>query len=647
MRACDNAQRGCLMRHRLQHSGWWILAVPFLLRAESNTPADLFDDSVLHEIQVRMDPNDWKSIHERYLENTYYRCEFVWRGIVVPNVGVRSRGSGTRNAIKPSLAFDFSRYTSSQRFLGLKSLVTRNFAHDVSMIHEHLSMKLFERMGLAYQRTSHARLYVNGEYHGVYLLVEPVDSRYLRTHFGEDNGYLFEFNWNGNPYRFEYLGEDPALYVPGLFEPKTHEDSPEPEKLIAMIRDINQANDEQFLDTMARHLDLRVFLTHVAVEQYLSEFDGLLGFAGMANFYLYRRAADSQWQFIVWDKDNTFHDFVRPIWENIEQNVLIRRALAIPALRDQYLQALHLAAETAGGAYGWLHQEAHRVYWLIRDAAREDPALVMLSPSGDGIIPATMQDFEFAHEFLNDFFAARAATVTLAVMSNGFIQEAAAPDVCQPAVGNPAYETTALTPGSLGRVRMSTSLSSTQRSTAFPLPLELNGVSITIAGRPAPLLSVSPEEALFQVPLETQCGTQPLQVKLNGALSHTVCADVRPSSPGILAVSHADWTPVEPGNPARPGEYIILYATGAGMPSTKIMDGVAVPVDPLLRVKGTVAAVVDGVAVATEYAGMAPALAGLQQIIFRWPDLDAGRGRVSLSLSVDGEIGNTIWVPTK
>ncbi|MFN7935036.1 MAG: CotH kinase family protein [Bryobacteraceae bacterium] len=635
------------MRHRLRHSGWWFLAVPVLLCADSQTPADLFDDSTLHEIQVRMDPADWQAIHDNYLDNTYYRCEFAWRSMVLPNVGVRSRGSGTRNATKPSLGFDFSKYTSSQRFLGLKSLVTRNFAHDESMIHEHLAMKLFARMGLNYQRTSHARIYVNGEYAGVYLLVEPVDSRYLRLRFGEDTGFLYEFNWNGNPYHFEYLGDDPALYLPNLFEPKTHEDSPQPEQLIAMIRDINQAADSEFQATLSQYLDLKVFLTHVAIEQFLSEFDGLLGFAGMANFYLYRRTADNKWQFIVWDKDNTFHDTSRPIWENTEQNVLIRRALQVPALREHYLEALHLAAESTGGNQGWLHQEAQRAYWLIQQAAHEDPVKVMLSPSGIGVVPATNEDFEFAHIYLNDFFAFRAGNVAAAVQSSGYFQSAAAPDLCQPAASNLAYEPSALTPGSLARIHMTTPLALTIKATSFPLPLDLDGVSITIAGKPAPLLSVAPTEAVFQVPLETPCGIQPLQVNLNGVRSHVICAEVRPSSPGILSVSHADWSLVESRNPAWPGEYIILFATGAGMPETKLVDGVAVPVDPLLRVKATVAAIVDGAAITVDYAGMAPNLAGLQQIIFRWPDIPAGRGSVRLSLSADGEIGNTVEVPTR
>ncbi|MCC6362271.1 MAG: CotH kinase family protein [Bryobacterales bacterium] len=399
-----------------------------------------------------MDPTDWRSIHDHFLDNTYYRCEFQWRDIHLPNVGVRSRGSGTRNAIKPNLGFDFSRYTSSQRFLGLKSLVTRNFAQDSSMVHEHLAMKLFQRMGLPYERTAHARLYVNEEYVGLYLLVEPVDSRFLQHHFGEDTGYLFEYSWTGEAYNFEYLGEDPSLYVPSPFEPKNHESDPQPEALVEMIRQMNQSRDAEFAHTMERYLDPGAFLTHVAVEQYLAEFDGILGFAGMANFYLYRRTADNRWMFIVWDKDNTFHDWQRDINDNTAENVLVRRALAVPEWRRLYLEAFHEAAQTAGGGSGYLAGEETRVYSLIREAAYADPYKV--NTMFAEIVPLSNETFEAAHQYIRDFFRNRTPIVQAAIARDGFTQTPGSLDVYASSATNYAYNCPVLTPGSLARLKI-------------------------------------------------------------------------------------------------------------------------------------------------------------------------------------------------
>jgi spore coat protein CotH len=40
-----------------------------------------------------------------------------------------------------------------------------------------------------------------------------------------------------------------------------------------------------------RHLDVAQFMRHVAIENCLAENDGILGHAGMNNFYLYRESS--------------------------------------------------------------------------------------------------------------------------------------------------------------------------------------------------------------------------------------------------------------------------------------------------------------------------------------------------------------------
>ena len=63
---------------------------------------------------------------------------------------------------------DFDRYTSDQKFLGLKSFVLRNNTQDASNMHERLSMLLFRRLGLPASREAHTKLYINNEYAGLY-----------------------------------------------------------------------------------------------------------------------------------------------------------------------------------------------------------------------------------------------------------------------------------------------------------------------------------------------------------------------------------------------------------------------------------------------------------------------------------------------
>src|SRR4029079_13696955 len=83
--------------------------------------AAFFDDTVLHEIRLTINTKDYQSLTDNYLADTYYPCDFTWRDIVIRNGGIRSRGLASRSSIKPGLRVDFDRYTTDQKFLGLKS----------------------------------------------------------------------------------------------------------------------------------------------------------------------------------------------------------------------------------------------------------------------------------------------------------------------------------------------------------------------------------------------------------------------------------------------------------------------------------------------------------------------------------------------
>ncbi|MBM3745603.1 MAG: hypothetical protein FJW34_07385 [Acidobacteria bacterium] len=376
-----------------------LVALAIASGAAAQSADDFFDPSGMHEIRLTVREADWLTLRERYMENIYFPCEFEWRGIVKYNTGIRSRGYGSRNPIKPGLRVDFDRYDEEDSFLGLKSVQLKNSLQDASFLKERLSMQFFRVMGLPSPRVAHARVYLNGRYAGIYVVVESVDKRYLTRHFGEDSGYLYEYAWDG-PYSFEYRGPDPGAYVPVPFKPQTREKDPNPGPLVDLIRLINQAPDEEFPQAMAPLLDLQLYMKQAAIESYLGEIDGIVGDSGLANFYLYGFARRSGWQFLAWDKDNTFRDPERLINRNWDTNVLMRRAGAVPELRAAYLATLAASAALAGAAEGWLDQEIRRMYRQIREAVYTDE-LKQCSTEVFGVPHAcSNEDFEQAVEHL-------------------------------------------------------------------------------------------------------------------------------------------------------------------------------------------------------------------------------------------------------
>ncbi len=392
--------------------GFCALCIP----ASAQTLEQFFDDTVLQEIRLDVNPKDWALIQANPRSDNYYAANFKWRGIEVDNVAIRHRGNSTRNGTKPGLRVDFNRFQPNQTFLGLAVVGLDNNAQDASMIKERVVMETFTRLGLPAPRETSARVYVNDEYYGVYTIIEGIEKEFAQYKFGED-GYIFESQGPMN-YRFEYLGSDPTMYVPVYFDPKNHQSDPGSDQLVAMIRTMNQSTDAQFASAMAPYMDLSLAMKHLATEDFMGETDGIL--SAMNNFYLYRYL-NKMWQFIPKDKDLTFggdplnqNRPQTPLLQHANENILIRRALAVPAARDAYFKTIANAAQFTG-AGNWMESEITRMYNQVRDAALADPKKqcqvggIIGGCTNDRFESEIAADLQFARERGNYALAASAS----------------------------------------------------------------------------------------------------------------------------------------------------------------------------------------------------------------------------------------------
>jgi spore coat protein H len=354
--------------------------------ADPALSAPFFDGSVMHEIRLDMNSRDWQTLRENYLSNAYYPADFHWGSEVVRNIGIRSRGTASRSEVKPGLRVDFNRYADDQTFLGLTSFVLRNNTTDRTNLHERISMLMFERMGVPAPREAHTRLYINGNYVGLYSIVESIDKNFLARTRGENDGYLYKFDRNigDAPYYVTYGGPNPDLYVPHPFKPETHELDPHPQPIVDLIRTVNEASDATFRDAIAQYLDLGGFVKHVAIETFLNESDGVLGDYGTTNFYLYRPANSNLHVLIPWDKSETMHDRTLSIFHNVDdvpeqvRNRIMDRAMKYSDLANLYLDVLNACADSAaepgdGDQRGWMVREIERELTLINSAVLTDP----------------------------------------------------------------------------------------------------------------------------------------------------------------------------------------------------------------------------------------------------------------------------------
>jgi spore coat protein CotH len=364
----------------------------------SSAADPIFDQSRLHEVRISMDPSDWQALQDNFRSNDYYAADVTLDNTTLRQVGIRSRGSGSRSEVKPALKLDFNKYIPTQEYGVYKTMVLDNQVQDPTFLRERLAFTAFEAMGIPAPHNSFARLTINGQYWGLYQVTESISKPFLKARLGEESGNLFDYQYSF-PWDFSYMGDDQGDYVPVPFEPQTNEDHLDASGLVDFVRTINGATDGAFTAEVGAWLDRERFLTHLAVENAVAESDGIVGRLGTNNFYLYQYGGQRRFVFLPWDKDGAFSTGSQPVFLRIDTNVLTRRLLADPAMQQTYVATLRRTV-TSFVNTRYLTPRLETAYTQIREAALSDPKK-----------PFTNTEFELGVGGLRGIVAAREGDV--------------------------------------------------------------------------------------------------------------------------------------------------------------------------------------------------------------------------------------------
>jgi spore coat protein H len=361
----------------------------------------IFDQSRLHECKLELDAADWSALRANFQTNQYYAANLTIDGETVRQVGIRSRGAGSRSGEKPGLKIDTNKYVSGQEFHGYKSLVLDNVTQDASMMRELLANSIFESVGIAAPQISFCRLTVNTDFWGLYTLIESVSKPFLKMRLGEESGTLYDYEYTDD-YRFAYKGDALSAYAPVPFEPQTNEDKLDT-GLADLVKAINQTPQSGYAASMESYIDVRKFLTHLAVENACAEYDGIVGQFGLNNFYLYQYGGQKKFVFIPWDKDTSFQAAEWPVQYRMDTNEFSKRLMLDPAMKSYYESEVKRIA-TSFVTTAFLGPKIDQYAGLIRS-----------SVAADTHKPFTLAEFEAAVAGLKGIAANRAANVAAQV----------------------------------------------------------------------------------------------------------------------------------------------------------------------------------------------------------------------------------------
>ncbi len=200
-----------------------------------------------------------------------------------------------------------------------------------------------------------------------------------------------------------------------------------------------------------------------------------------------------------------------------------------------------------------------------------------------------------------------------------------------------------------------TGLAKSNQTAAPPYPPSLNGVTVSINNKPAPLYFVSPGQLNVLVPFATTGPTATIVVQNSGVNSNTVTVPVAATSPGVYsldqsgsgggAILHADYSLVSAAKPAAAGETILIYLTGLGAVTPTLSDGTAGNTGTLYRANTDLVVYVGGQPATVLFKGQAPGFPGLYQLNVTLPQGLKGPGNLPLAIQTPNAYHDQVDIP--
>ncbi|HRW96039.1 MAG TPA: CotH kinase family protein [Bacteroidales bacterium] len=249
------------------------------------------------EYYLTCNPDDFAFIYANYEEDIFIPVTFTHAGQTWTDVKMRIRGDGSRMFPKKSLKVKFYGDPFSN---GRKELNFNAEYEDKTYIRAFLSSQIFTKAGQICFATEHARLYLNGEFLGLYNRTENVDEQFLEAH---------EMDPDGNLFKAAKDGACLSVYddLLNFWEQKTGEGNRQ--DLEQFINGINAVSIEDYPEFVSTNMDYSQVVNIIACNMVTSNYSTYYH-----NYYMYHDCNNTEkWQMLPWDLDKTLSVYS---WKN-------------------------------------------------------------------------------------------------------------------------------------------------------------------------------------------------------------------------------------------------------------------------------------------------------------------------------------------
>ncbi|KAF9118751.1 hypothetical protein BGX30_004334 [Mortierella sp. GBA39] len=283
-----------------------------------------FDDTQIATIHLTADPAILADMLANPLDDERKAIKAGFRFInadtvySAAEVKLKVSGHGSRKFKKLSLRIKFDD-DKGETFFDRPIIKLRSESSEPTFIREKLYIDSLNAIGARTTQAAWVRVYVNNQPFGFHLLVEDIETPFIRGTFHDGSaepkklGSLYQMGSHviGEEGTMIYNGSLTANYNPEVYSNKNLGDNPKDEPIAqfaAFMKDLADydptlAGGLKFWNT---RLDVDQFLKSMVLEYLAGAWDGSWWKGN--NFFMYFNPTQARWQFIPTDFDSTFSD---------------------------------------------------------------------------------------------------------------------------------------------------------------------------------------------------------------------------------------------------------------------------------------------------------------------------------------------------
>ncbi|MFK7786821.1 MAG: CotH kinase family protein [Crocinitomicaceae bacterium] len=315
------------------------LVLSFLfLQNNWSSAQNLFAIDTIRTIEIEFYDSNWDHILDSLAQlgvGTGTGSERILADVTIDGVpfdscGVRYKGNSSMDTASNKNPFniDLNWTVVGQKYMGKNKLKLANQFTDPSMIREALSYEIANKYMDA-PRASFVKLFINGDYRGIYTNTESIDNEFLDDHYNSSENPFFKCD----PINFDLaVGNSNLSYhadtiaYDTLYQRKSLYGNEELQTLCYVLS--NNIND------IEQYLDVDRALWFLALSSALVHNDGYTTF--QHNYYLYKMDND-RWSITIWDLNMSFGGL---LWNGTN---LLPLGLGALQTQDPYLHELDLS----------------------------------------------------------------------------------------------------------------------------------------------------------------------------------------------------------------------------------------------------------------------------------------------------------------